>query len=306
MNNAEGQTGSWAIWQQEGEAAGMQCLNKHLFYDFVCIMQIPAALCSNDAKSCYNWIVLIIVALCLCRLGALVKATESMISTLAQLHHNVWSAFGNFLQAQGLSKWSDPVMGIGQVNGAGPQIWAAVSMPLFEILCQEGFVAHFICALSCKHWEMARFAFVNDTNLIIMDTLNLIPKKCFWYLMDFQWDRDRWKYKTWGAETGVTDMHPSTDGQHLTIPRLHMAEACCKLGIWHLMEIMKQHSLTSMTSLITGADRWPQQNFPIWQQTLAYGKSFFQNYNICRLQQLSLTANAKPSCNQSCGMGSWH
>jgi len=70
---------------RKGKAAGVQCLNKRLFYDYIRAMHIPAALCSNDAKSCYDRIVLIIAALCLCCLGAPIKATESMISTLAQL-----------------------------------------------------------------------------------------------------------------------------------------------------------------------------------------------------------------------------
>jgi len=74
---------------RKGKAAGIQCLNKRLYYDYIRGMQIPAALCSNDAKSCYDRIVLIIVALCLCQLGAPQKATESMISTLAQLRHQV-------------------------------------------------------------------------------------------------------------------------------------------------------------------------------------------------------------------------
>jgi len=33
------------------KAAGTQCLNKRLFYNYIQAMHIPAALCSNDAKS---------------------------------------------------------------------------------------------------------------------------------------------------------------------------------------------------------------------------------------------------------------
>jgi len=35
-----------------------QCLNKQLWYDYACTQKAPAALCSNDAKSCYDHIVL--------------------------------------------------------------------------------------------------------------------------------------------------------------------------------------------------------------------------------------------------------
>jgi len=197
---------------RKGKSAGIQCLNKRLFYDYIRARRIPAALCSNDAKSCYDRIILIIAALCLCRLGAPTKATESMIATLAQLRHHVRSAFGNAEQAQGQDDWEEPTAGIGQGNGAGPQIWAAVSTPLFEILQEEGFVATFICALTKHQRQMAGFA--NDTDLIITDETNtekqvsrkmqeslwlwhgllqatggdLVPEKCFWYLIDFRWN----------------------------------------------------------------------------------------------------------------------
>jgi len=48
-----------------------QCLNKWLWYIYIHCTRQPAALCSNDAKSCYNQIVLLIAALYMCHLGAL-------------------------------------------------------------------------------------------------------------------------------------------------------------------------------------------------------------------------------------------
>jgi len=152
------------------KAAGMQCLNKRLFYDYIRVMHIPAALCSNDAKSCYDHIILLVAALCLCCLGAPVKAMASMTSTLAQLRYHVCSAFGNLEQTQGQANWMDPVVGIGQSNGAGLQIWAAVSTPLFNILRQEGFLATIICAISRQSQTIGGFAFVDDTDLIVTNT----------------------------------------------------------------------------------------------------------------------------------------
>jgi len=135
-------------------------------------MHIPAALCSKDAKSCYDQIILVIAALCLCCLGTPVPATKSMITTLAQLQHHVCSAFGNSTQSQGQWEWQDPVAGIGQGNGAGPQIWAVVSMPLFQILHQEGFLATIICAMSLQQQTLGGFAFVDDMDLIVTDSTN--------------------------------------------------------------------------------------------------------------------------------------
>ncbi len=55
---------------QKEKAANIQSLNKHLFYDTVQFRRQLVALCSNDAKSCYDRIILLIAALTMCRLGA--------------------------------------------------------------------------------------------------------------------------------------------------------------------------------------------------------------------------------------------
>jgi len=55
----------------EEKSAVIQFLNKQLLYDYMCYTHIiTMAVCSNDAKSCYNSIVLIVAVLCLCHLGA--------------------------------------------------------------------------------------------------------------------------------------------------------------------------------------------------------------------------------------------
>jgi len=70
---------------QKEKLAAMQCLNKRLLYNYACCNHIPMALCSNDAKGCYNRIVLIVAALCLCHLGADKEAIQSMLSTLHRM-----------------------------------------------------------------------------------------------------------------------------------------------------------------------------------------------------------------------------
>jgi len=195
------------------KSAIIQCLNKRLFYNYHQFMQFPAALCSNDAKSCYDRIVLIIVALCLCQLGAPYNVVKSMIHTLAHLNYHVQTAFGNSEATQGYDTWQEGVAGIGQGNRAGPHIWAVVSTPLFDIMQQEGLIACFICACSHQHNVLAGLAFIDDTDLIINDASNLknvvkdkiqclllmwhgllrakggnlVPDKSFWYLIDFKW-----------------------------------------------------------------------------------------------------------------------
>jgi len=153
------------------KAADIQCLNKRLLYDYARFTHEPLALCSNDAKSCYDCIVLIIVALCLCRLGAPKPYVQSMVNTIHRMQHHVRSTYGNSTISQGCTQWNLPLAGIGQGNGAGPQIWAAVSMPLFQILTKEGFIASVICAISHLKVSTAGFRFIDDVDLCIM-----IPK----------------------------------------------------------------------------------------------------------------------------------
>jgi len=180
-----------------------------------------------------------------------------MIATLAQLRHHVRLAFGNSEISQGQEEWAEPVVGIGQENRASAQIWVAVSTPLFEILHEEGFVVTFICALSKAQWCMAGFAFVDNTNLIVMDitqderavmskmqqSLNLwhgllkatggdlVPDKCFWYLINFTWVKDRWQYAKWKDQERTLSI-PSSDGTKIMIPRLDTSKARRTLGVW--------------------------------------------------------------------------
>jgi len=97
----------------------------------MCYTHEPLALCSNDAKGCYDHIILIVAALCLCRLGAPKTSVQSMVSTIHGMKHHVQSSYGDSAISQGQAQWKDPIAGIGQGNGAGPHIWAAVSTQLF-------------------------------------------------------------------------------------------------------------------------------------------------------------------------------
>jgi len=218
-------------------------------------MQIPTALCLNDAKSCYDCIVLIIAALALCQLGELVSAMKSMVATLAQLQHHVQSAYGNSTCMQGQANWKDPIAGIGQGNGIGPQIWVAVSMPLFAILCQEGFVATVICTMSTQSRSMGGFALIDNTDLIVTNSSNdekgsekmqqlvnlwhgllkatggnLVLEKCFWYLVDFKHEGNHRKYKKWGTDQRKLQI-PKDNGTLVTIPCLEINKACQTLGV---------------------------------------------------------------------------
>jgi len=240
---------------QKNKAAITQCLNKRLFYDhhrYTCHL---AVLCSNDANSCCDRIVLIIAALSLCHLGAPHSAVRSMIQTLAHLNHHIRMAFGDSESSQGFGK-GQGIAGIGQGNGVGPHIWAAVSTPLFEIMRSDRFIAKFICALLQQQKELAGLAFVDDTDLIVNDDTNttatvtkkmqqsltmwhgllqamggeLVPEKYFWYLVDFKWANQQWTYKK-STEVPGRIMVMTNKNKCITIPRLEPLEAHHTLGV---------------------------------------------------------------------------
>jgi len=205
------------------KSAGIQCLNKCLLYDHIQCQDILMALCSNDAKRCYNQIVLIVTVLCLCRLGVDKAAVQSMIGMLHGMQHHVRSTYGNSKTLQGQQEWGTPIAGIRQGNRAGPQIWAAVSTLLFQILAQEGFLAQIICVSSPHQRPIVGFGFVGGTDICVTATDNqlitvlhcmqdslgmwvtllqamggaLVPEKCFWYFIKPMWQQHRgqWDYK---------------------------------------------------------------------------------------------------------------
>jgi len=239
------------------KSANLQCLNKQLLYDWAWFRQQLLALCSNDAKSCYDQIVLTMAALCLCQVGASLEMVGSMVRTLQRMRHHTCAAFGDLVISKGWREWGGPIAGIGQGNGAGPQIWAVVSSPLFDILRSDGFFALLIGAISSYKWRLAGFAFIDDTNLIVTGIKEsasasdvahrmqdavaeweallsatggaLVPEKCFWYLVDFEFMGSQWQYTR--KSDSVLLVVRNAAGNLVMIPQLSATEARRTLGV---------------------------------------------------------------------------
>jgi hypothetical protein len=150
-----------------------------------------------------------------------------MFQKIQQLEHHVCTVFGestvHFTQSD-----DTPLQGVRQGNaGAGPQIWALVSTPVFNMLRAQGFGAQFHSALTRLSTTLVGFAFVDDTDLVtsgprigldevvqrIQNALTaweggiratggaIEPKKSHWYLVDFGWKDGQPVYRTTN-ETG--------------------------------------------------------------------------------------------------------
>jgi hypothetical protein len=142
-------------------------LNKRLSYNLLRQLKLPCALCSNDAKSCYDRILHSVASLCLRRLGLPESAIMCMFTTLQDMEHTVRMVYGDSQMSYGGDLWVVPMQGIFQGNGTGLMLWAVVSTPVLHVLMKrEGFGTFFRTCITGKEIWFVGYAFVDDTDLI--------------------------------------------------------------------------------------------------------------------------------------------
>jgi len=160
-----------------------------------------------------------------------------MFTTIQMLEHQIRMVYGDSEASFSGKLWTCPIQGVGQGNGAGPQIWALVSTPVLNMLRAEGFAAYFKAVLDGEELSFVGYSFVDDTDVVTNLGLTasgsavaahmqqgidaweggiratggaLVPEKSFWYLVDFKWQAGKWSYKTneeCPAELSVLDLH---------------------------------------------------------------------------------------------------
>jgi hypothetical protein len=178
-----------------------------------------------------------------------------MFEMIQKLEHHVRTVFGEskigFVQ-QG----PKPLQGVGQGNGAGPQIWALVSTPVLNMLRAEGLGAKFQSALSKISTTLVGFAFVDNTDLVtsgprmeLNEVISRIqhaltaweggiratggaiePTKSHWYLVDFGWKDGQPVYRTI-QETGGHLQVQDPSGTIQSLNQLELWEAERTLGV---------------------------------------------------------------------------
>jgi hypothetical protein len=239
-------------------------LNKCLTMDQLRLLKWPGVLCSNNMKSCYDHIAHAVASLCLQRQGISKPEVVCIFSTLQNLEHTIRTAYGNSEDTYGGDMWVIPMQGVYQGNyqgnGAGPLIWAVVSSPLLDIMCEEGFGTFFKMSLSAQVICFVGYAFADDTDLVqtgkdgsetgleileqmqagvnlwegIIDATGgaLLVEKSRWWLIDFLWDENSEytyaKIADLPGELTVKDF----DGIVKAIQRMEPDEAFETLGLW--------------------------------------------------------------------------
>jgi len=123
---------------------------------------------------------------------------------------------------------------------------------------------------------MARFSFVEDTDLIVSDWEDkgtnlasqmqlslqmwhgllcvtggdLVPDKCFWYFIDFQWHQQQWRYKSIHDLPGRLTV-TGEGGVTILIPQLETLEACWTLGVHLVLDGNDKEEVKYLLGVIT-------------------------------------------------------
>ena len=144
-------------------------VHKRLVYDIMRQSRRAGALCSNDAKSCFDRVVHSIAMLAYRRLGIAVPPVKCMLETIQNMKHHIRTNYGDSVFTMTSSGTLIPYQGILQGNGASPATWVIISAPLLDMLRTAGNGGHFVSPISKEKSHTVGFAFVDDTDLLHLD-----------------------------------------------------------------------------------------------------------------------------------------
>lgn len=246
---------------RKGHCSIDHAVNKRLTFDLLRLCRAPGALCSNDAKSCYDRILHAIAALSMKRLGIPTPPIECMLKCIQQMEHYIRTTHGDSDSYYSSKYTRVPFQGVLQGNGAAPSIWVAVSTPLLNMMRTANHGLHITSAISKEKSNIVAFAFVDDTDLVqsnitglditaqeIMEEMQqailrwegglkatggaLVPSKSFVYPIDFQFDRSgKASYKT-VEDIGAHFEAPNADGRMTELEQVEPSEARETLGVF--------------------------------------------------------------------------
>jgi len=225
-------------------------VNKALTFDVLRQLRRSSAVCSNDAKSCYDLIGHTPASISMQRVGVPKNVVKCLFTMLQDAFHRVCTGYGDSTQTYGGEVWLVPIHGIRQGNEAGPAIWAVVSSPLLNVLRAKGFGCEICCPLSQAFLKFVGYAFVDDTDIIqsaIRDNPQdaiallqkaietwenslkitcgvIVPEKTVWWLIHFEWEGTSWRYASSLERPGKIQVNDIA-GNRKTLTRLNADQA---------------------------------------------------------------------------------
>jgi hypothetical protein len=280
-------------------------VNKVLTNDIFRQGKRTGAICSNDAKACYDLIGHAQASLCMQRQGVPLRAVQCLFTTLQEAKHSVRTAYGDSNYTYGGSGWIKPLHGIGQGNGGGPPIWAVISSTLLDTLRSKGTGLTLPSPISHLPLSFVGYTFVDDNDLVQSDgdtpsntVLKLQkavdlwegglkctggalgPDKSYWYLVSFSWTGGKWYYSPVSDTPTTLHMNDINDVRRVVrrIPTNHAEET---LGVWiapdgntntqvkKLLDKALQWADQMRTGVIRKDETWLALHSTIWR-TLSY------------------------------------
>ena len=235
-------------------------IHKRLTYDILRQMKQPGALCSNDAKSCYDRVVHSIACMAYKRLGIPEPPVISMLTTIKNMKHHIRTNYGDstfFMDNNGSLR---PFQGILQGNGAAPTTWVVISAVLIQMLKEAGNGGFFKEPIAGLSYHITGFAFVDDTDLIALNMRDhnitewevleemqecinrwqgglwasggaIVPEKSFVYPIAFNFnEKGEWRYKTL-QEVDYSFTVKDHTGQQSDLPQKECNMSSCTLGV---------------------------------------------------------------------------
>lgn len=143
-----------------------QAVNKRMTLDILRQSRTPAIYIANNAKACYDRILLMIAYITLRNYGIPPKVAKSSIDTILRMKHYIRTSYGDSEDYYGGDRWTTKPHGCGQGNGYGPALWAGISSPLLKIMKNEGHGTKLCSPISAEALHISGFAFVDDIDAL--------------------------------------------------------------------------------------------------------------------------------------------
>ena len=245
---------------RHGKSSIIHALNKRLVFDWMRLSHTPGIYIANDAKGCYDRIILLVAYLTMRRMGIPHAASSFSVSCLLTMVYRVRTAWGLSSETYGGSKWFEEYAkcphGAGQGSGDGPALWAGISSPLFDLMRRHGHCFHIASAITSIVTELAGFSFVDDTDYLELLpphlSIHLLhpraqqsittwekllrstggalePTKSDWVWIEQQWIQGRWTY----VDRETPPLHMSSpSGQIGPLTRLQAHDSRLTLGVY--------------------------------------------------------------------------
>ena len=241
-----------------GKTALDSSLAKQLFFDQANILHRQAAVSSTDAANCYDAVNHAAGSFALQAMNLPLTIVKCYLLCIQTMRFFLKTGFGLATHSYGGTVHS-PYMGLVQGSGAAPAVWTAISTVMLEAYKAKGHGAYFLSAWSGICLGIAALLYVDDTDLLHLDTSglselqffhqiqggtaywayllqatggNLKPEKCYWYFMSYTFVKGVAVLKPAKALTQYRLRIPQPGSEAVSIELRHPNCASEVLGVW--------------------------------------------------------------------------